>query len=148
MGPDPLPGRDRKPDRLCAPWLAPDEVESHERQRDVAGHPGDRGAPRRGDPRGDARSGGRPRRRAGARGCFAHAVRRPAVNAAAPATTHGGVMKMPYVRFRPRHGAVLVALLAALGLSLAGCKGGTEIKTLLDDPGRFDGTVVRVAGKV
>ncbi|HEU4765657.1 MAG TPA: hypothetical protein VFT93_08425 [Candidatus Eisenbacteria bacterium] len=57
-------------------------------------------------------------------------------------------MKTPYVRFRPRHGAVLAAILVALALSLAGCKGATEIKTLLDDPGRFDGTVVRVAGKV
>lgn len=43
--------------------------------------------------------------------------------------------------------------LAAAGmfaaLALAGCKGGaTEIKTLLDDPSRFDKTTVRVAGTV
>ena len=37
----------------------------------------------------------------------------------------------------------------ALLLSVAGCKGGvTSIKTLLDDPGRFDKQTVRVAGTV
>lgn len=34
--------------------------------------------------------------------------------------------------------------------AVAGCKGGgtTDIKTLLDDPSRFDKTTVRVAGEV
>ena len=43
-------------------------------------------------------------------------------------------------------------LLAALVVVLAvtsGCQGGaTPIKTLLDDPSRFDGKLVRVAGEV
>jgi len=40
---------------------------------------------------------------------------------------------------------VFVALL----LSAVGCKGGvTSIKTLLDDPGRFDKQTVRIAGTV
>ncbi|HYM79816.1 MAG TPA: hypothetical protein VEY91_00220 [Candidatus Limnocylindria bacterium] len=39
---------------------------------------------------------------------------------------------------------VLVLLLGAL----AGCRGATPIKTLLDDPGRYDGQTVRVAGDV
>ncbi|MEO5987917.1 MAG: hypothetical protein ABIU54_09745 [Candidatus Eisenbacteria bacterium] len=42
------------------------------------------------------------------------------------------------------------ALIASLALTLAGCKGGgvTPIKTLLDDPGRFDKQIVRIAGTV
>ena len=41
----------------------------------------------------------------------------------------------------------LIALPALL--LLAGCKGGlTPIKTLLDDPGRFDHQTVRIAGTV
>ncbi len=46
--------------------------------------------------------------------------------------------------------AVRPALAAMLAIAvLAGCKGGiTPIKTLLDDPGRFDKQVVRVAGTV
>jgi hypothetical protein len=44
----------------------------------------------------------------------------------------------------------LVRVLVAIAvLSLAGCKGGaTPIKTLLDDPGRFDKQTVRIAGTV
>ena len=45
----------------------------------------------------------------------------------------------------------ILALSAVLGgLLLAGCRGGgvTPIKTLLDDPARFDHQVVRVAGSV
>jgi hypothetical protein len=39
--------------------------------------------------------------------------------------------------------------ITCLALSLAGCKGGvTPIKTLLDDPGRFDKQTVRIAGTV
>ena len=39
-------------------------------------------------------------------------------------------------------------LVLALGL-IAGCKGGvTPIKTLLDDPGRYDKQTVRIAGTV
>lgn len=42
----------------------------------------------------------------------------------------------------------VLVVLAAL-LLIAGCKGGvTPIKTLLDDPGRFDHQTVRVAGTV
>ena len=39
-------------------------------------------------------------------------------------------------------------LALALILLLPGCKGATSIKTLLDDPGRYDGKEVRVAGAV
>jgi hypothetical protein len=50
---------------------------------------------------------------------------------------------------RARLGARLAASLFALCLLTAGCKEGTtDIKKLVDDPGRFDGTTVRVAGKV
>jgi hypothetical protein len=46
-------------------------------------------------------------------------------------------------RLIPLHGIVLAALL------MGGCKGGvTPIKTLLDDPGRFDKQTVRIAGNV
>ncbi|TMQ66835.1 MAG: hypothetical protein E6K78_06015 [Candidatus Eisenbacteria bacterium] len=47
-------------------------------------------------------------------------------------------------------GPRMAALGAALALaSIAGCHGGvTSIKTLLDDPSRFDKTTVRVAGTV
>jgi len=43
-----------------------------------------------------------------------------------------------------------LAIAGLLALALAGCKGGgvTTIKTLLDDPGRFDKQTVRVAGTV
>jgi hypothetical protein len=49
---------------------------------------------------------------------------------------------------RPPSRIALVALL--LGAALAGCRGGgvTPISTLLDDPGRFDRTMVRIAGTV
>jgi hypothetical protein len=40
-----------------------------------------------------------------------------------------------------------LAALAALTL-VVGCKGGMSIKTLLDDPGRYDHKIVRVAGTV
>jgi len=43
---------------------------------------------------------------------------------------------------------LLPILLAAIALTAGGCKGATDIKKLLDDPGRYDGTTVRVAGKV
>src|SRR4051812_15767875 len=39
-------------------------------------------------------------------------------------------------------------LALALLLLLPGCKGATSIKTLLDDPGRYDGKEVRVGGAV
>jgi hypothetical protein len=49
---------------------------------------------------------------------------------------------------RSRRAAFLPLLLLALAV-VGGCKGGaTDIKKLLDDPGRYDGTTVRVAGKV
>ncbi len=51
----------------------------------------------------------------------------------------------------PRH-SVRFLLLAALGVALLaglGCRSGlTPIKTLMDDPTRFDGQVVRIAGQV
>ncbi len=44
--------------------------------------------------------------------------------------------------------AFTLAALTALAL-VVGCKGGvTSIKTLLDDPGRFDHQTVRIAGTV
>jgi hypothetical protein len=50
---------------------------------------------------------------------------------------------------RPRFDARLMAFVIALALFAAGCKeGAIDIKKLVDDPGRFDGTTVRVAGKV
>ena len=42
---------------------------------------------------------------------------------------------------------VLPLALLALG-TLAGCKGTTPIKDLLDDPARFQGQTVRIAGTV
>jgi hypothetical protein len=39
-------------------------------------------------------------------------------------------------------------LVAATAAFLFGCGGATPIKTLLDDPGRFDGKTVRIAGQV
>jgi hypothetical protein len=45
---------------------------------------------------------------------------------------------------RPVHRFVL----AAAALLFLSCKGTTPIKTLLDDPGRFDGQTVRIAGEV
>jgi len=39
-------------------------------------------------------------------------------------------------------------LVAITALLLLGCKGTTPIKTLLDDPSRFNGKVVRVMGEV
>ena len=38
--------------------------------------------------------------------------------------------------------------LAVVGLLLAACPKTTPIKELLDDPGRFDGKTVRIAGEV
>ncbi len=52
---------------------------------------------------------------------------------------------------RARIAGGLVALVLAAGALalLSGCQGGTTpIRTLLDDPARFDGKVVRVAGDV
>lgn len=42
-------------------------------------------------------------------------------------------------------GAMLVTFAAVF---VASCNGTTPIKTLLDDPGRFDGQTVRIAGNV
>ena len=39
-------------------------------------------------------------------------------------------------------------LVAAALLMLSGCQGATPIKTLLDDPGGFDGKTGTIAGKV
>lgn len=54
------------------------------------------------------------------------------------------------MRFAPVRLPALAAVVLAASL-LAGCKGGvatTSVKTLLDDPGRFDKQTVRVAGEV
>ncbi len=52
-----------------------------------------------------------------------------------------------------RHRSVVTVALLTLGLvgllATLGCQGSvTPIKTLLDDPSRFDGKVVRIAGDV
>ena len=48
----------------------------------------------------------------------------------------------------PRY-RIAPALVAGLALLvLTGCKGATPIKTLLDDPGQYEGKTVRVAGTV
>ena len=39
-------------------------------------------------------------------------------------------------------------LAAAALVALLGCQGATPIKTLLDDPGQFDGKTVKIAGHV
>ncbi len=41
-----------------------------------------------------------------------------------------------------------VGIAAIAALVLVSCNGATPIKTLLDDPGRFDGQTVRIAGTV
>ena len=53
------------------------------------------------------------------------------------------------MRFFPSRLPLLAAVVLVASL-LAGCKGGgtTTIKTLLDDPSRFDKQSVRVAGEV
>jgi hypothetical protein len=51
----------------------------------------------------------------------------------------------------PRHGGrtpVHRLVLVTAALLFLSCKGATSIKTLLDDPGRFDGQTVRIAGEV
>ena len=53
------------------------------------------------------------------------------------------------MRFRPIIRILLLAAIGALLVAGLGCRSGvTPIKTLLDDPSRFDGQVVRIAGKV
>ncbi|HXL15858.1 MAG TPA: hypothetical protein VN972_07230 [Methylomirabilota bacterium] len=50
-----------------------------------------------------------------------------------------------------RHSARVFApwiLAASMILLLAGCKGATPIKRLLDDPSQFDGQTVQIAGAV
>jgi len=49
---------------------------------------------------------------------------------------------------RVRRTAPWMVLALAMLLMLPGCKGATSIKTLLDDPGRYDGKEVRIAGAV
>jgi hypothetical protein len=55
---------------------------------------------------------------------------------------------MPSVLKRRSASPVRLRVLATAALLLLSCKGTTPIKTLLDDPGRFDGTTVRIAGEV
>lgn len=55
---------------------------------------------------------------------------------------------MPSLRKRRNSFPVHAWVLATAALVFASCKGTTPIKTLLDDPGRFDGQTVRIAGEV
>ena len=53
------------------------------------------------------------------------------------------------MRFRPVIRSLFLAAVAAVLVAGLGCRTGvTPIKTLLDDPARFDGKVVRIAGTV
>jgi hypothetical protein len=47
-----------------------------------------------------------------------------------------------------RNASLFAGLVLVLGLAVAGCKGTTPIKDVLDDPARFDGETVRIAGTV
>jgi hypothetical protein len=55
---------------------------------------------------------------------------------------------MPSLPKRRGGSAVHLWVLATVALCFLSCKGTTSIKTLLDDPGRFDGQTVRIAGEV
>lgn len=53
------------------------------------------------------------------------------------------------MHFRPITRFLALAAIGAALVAGLGCRGGvTPIKTLLDDPTRFDGQVVRIAGNV
>ena len=53
------------------------------------------------------------------------------------------------LEYAARRHTVPLALAAMLSVALvAGCKGTTPIKTLMDDPSRYDHQVVRIAGDV
>jgi hypothetical protein len=53
------------------------------------------------------------------------------------------------MRTRPIHWFLLLAVFGAMLVGGLGCRSGvTPIKTLLDDPARFDGQVVRIMGRV
>lgn len=47
-----------------------------------------------------------------------------------------------------QHRSTLVGVAIALCVAVTGCKKTTEIKTLLDDPSRFDHQTVTIAGTV
>lgn len=47
-----------------------------------------------------------------------------------------------------RRGGFPVHVWAVAAALLVGCKGAMQIKTLLDDPQRFEGKTVRIAGQV
>jgi hypothetical protein len=55
---------------------------------------------------------------------------------------------MPSLLKRRGASAVHPWVLATAALFFLGCKETTSIKTLLDDPQRFDGKVVRIVGQV
>ena len=55
---------------------------------------------------------------------------------------------MPSLLKRRGASPVHLLIVATAALLFFGCKGTTAIKTLLDDPGRFDGQTVRIAGEV
>src|SRR5438034_1308907 len=85
----------------------------------------------------------RCRRRAAAQPCCASLARRTVLPSLLPTADTGGVMRVSSPDWISR--AALATL--ALGLlAVAGCSSTTPIKTVLDDPGRFDGKTVRIAG--
>ena len=54
---------------------------------------------------------------------------------------------MPSMLKRPGGSPLYLSVIATAALFL-GCNGSTPIKTLLDDPQRFDGKTVRIVGQV
>jgi hypothetical protein len=53
------------------------------------------------------------------------------------------------MRFRPIHRFLLLVVFGTMLVAGLGCQSGViPIKTLLDDPARFDGQVARIAGTV
>src|SRR5262245_26080302 len=72
-------------------------------------------------------------------------LRRPVPLESVHPAFHDGGMRMTRI-LRPR--AVRLFVVAATLLALAGCKGATDIKTLLDNPAAYEGKTVRIAGTV
>jgi hypothetical protein len=59
-----------------------------------------------------------------------------------------GASIMPSLLNRRGGSPVHLWVLATAALLFLSCRGTTSIKTLLDDPSRFDGQTVRIAGEV
>jgi len=66
-------------------------------------------------------------------------------NRATLLTAQGGTMRSARHAVR---GLAPWILAAATLVSIAGCKGATPIKKLLDDPSQYDGQLVQIAGTV